>query len=585
MAAATAVSERERQIKEAEELLGSEKLKSLAGALFFGRYEPELARVYPNPDAGTRAETETFLQEVKAFLREQVDPDAIDREAWVPQPVMEGLVDLGVMTMSIPREYGGEGLSQHAYCRVMEEIGAVDASLGVLVNAHQSIGLKSLLLFGTPAQREEWLPRLVREKVLAAFALTEPNAGSDAGGIETRAVLNEAGTHYLLNGVKQWITNGGYAGLLTVMAKVPGTQDDRGRERITAFLVTPDMQGFEVVYPGLEKCGIRGTQTAVLAFHDMAVPVENIIGKPGHGLRVALTLLDYGRTTFGATCTGIAKRCLAESLAHCRTRRQFGKPLIEFGLVKEKLARMAATTYAMESATHLTAGLIDSGADDYKLETAILKVYAGDGLWEIINDTIQLFGGRAYFKDLPYERMMRDARINLIGEGANDVLRTFIGLVGMRDVGFALKDVLDAAKAPVAGFGKLTDFAKRHLPGRDAVHVPVQHLEVSEIARSLEELIREFGHAVEGLLMRHREAVLDNQHHQARIANAAIDLYHLLAVVVRLDSAPAADPAERRRELETAGYFRLLAERRIRASLREIGDNVDGSTEALVARL
>jgi alkylation response protein AidB-like acyl-CoA dehydrogenase len=498
---------------------------------------------------------------------------------------MDRLFDLGVMTMSIPPEYGGKGLSQHAYCRVMEEIGAVDGSLGVLVNAHQSIGLKSLLLFGSDQQREEWLPRLVRERMLAAFALTEPNAGSDAGGIETRAVLNEAGTHYILNGRKQWITNGGYAGLLTVMAKVPGTQDDRGRERITAFLVTPDMPGFEVVNPGLEKCGIRGTQTALLAFHDMAVPIENIIGDRGRGLRVALTLLDYGRTTFGATCTGIAKRCLAETLAHCRTRRQFGNPLIEFGLVKEKLARMAATTFAMESATHLTAGLIDSGAEDYKLETAILKVYASDGLWEIINDTIQLFGGRAYFTDLPYERMMRDARINLIGEGANDVLRVFIGLVGMRDVGFALKDVLDAAKSPVSGFGKLTDFARKHLPGQDAVRVPVQHTDVADLAHSLEELIREFGHAVEGLLMRHREAVLDNQHHQARIANAAIDLYHLLAIVVRLDAVPASGPVERRRELEVGGYFRLLAERRIRANLRDIGDNVDGSTESLVNSL
>ncbi len=582
---AAGVSEREQQIKEAEELLGSEKLHSLAGSLFFGRYEPGLARVYPTPDANERAEADVFLERVRSFFREKVDPDQIDRNAWVPQEVLDGLFDLDVMTMSIPAGYGGKGLSQHAYCRVMEEIGAVDASLGVLVNAHQSIGLKSLLLFGTEAQRQEWLPKLVREKMLAAFALTEPNAGSDAGGIETRAILNEAGTHYLLNGRKQWITNGGYAGLLTVMAKVPGTQDDRGRERITAFLVTPDMPGFEVVDPGLEKCGIRGTQTALLAFHDMAVPVANIIGEPGRGLRVALTLLDYGRTTFGATCTGIAKRCLAETLDHCRTRRQFGKPLIEFGMVKEKLARMAATTFAMESATHLTAGLIDSGADDYKLETAILKVYASDGLWEIINDTIQLFGGRAYFTDLPYERMMRDARINLIGEGANDVLRTFIALVGMRDVGFALKDVLDAAKSPVSGFGKLTDFARKHLPGQDTVRVPVQHADVAGLAHSLEGLIREFGHAVEGLLMRQREAVLDNQHQQARIANAAIDLYHLLAVVVRLDTVPAADPEGRRKELATGDYFRLLAERRIRASLRELGDNFDDAAERLVDRL
>ncbi|MFN3650696.1 MAG: acyl-CoA dehydrogenase family protein [Armatimonadota bacterium] len=573
-------SDRERQMREAEELLGAETRRSFAKELFFGRFDAS-ALPYPVPSAEERSQQEEYLARVREFLAREVDPDRIDRDACIPDPVIRGLGDLGVLSMSIPREYGGLGLSQQAYCRVMEKIGAVDASLAVFVNAHQSIGLKGLLLFGTPEQKAEWLPRLARGELLAAFALTEPNAGSDAGGIETRAVLNEAGTHYVLNGRKQWITNGAIAGLLTVMAKVPGARDEKGRERVTAFLVTPDMPGFEVEVAALEKCGIRGTVTSKLAFHCMEVPVANVLGEPGRGLRVALTLLDYGRTTFGATCTGVAKRCVREALEHARTRVQFGKPLGEFELVKRKLARMGAMAYAMEAATYFTAGLIDRGAEEYMVETAMLKVYASEALWEIINETIQIFGGRAYFTDRPYERMMRDARINLIGEGANDVLRTFVGLVGMRDVGLALKDVLDALRSPLEGFGKLTGFARRHLPGQDHVRVPLRSAEIDDLGHLLEEQVRTFGRAVEGQLMRHREGILELQYVQARIADAATELYLMSAVVARLDSAlqePDTEPGRVEEEVRLGRYFCHLAARRIRDCLHELGDNLDAET-------
>jgi acyl-CoA dehydrogenase family protein 9 len=566
-------TERERQMREAEELLGTKETRSFAKSLFFGRWDADLALPYPTLGAEEQAELDPFLARVREFLRREVDPAAIDREARIPDAVIRGLAELGVMSMAIPQEYGGKGLSQAAYCRVMEEIGAWDASVAVLVNAHQSIGLKSLLLFGTEAQKAQWLPRLARGEMLAAFALTEENAGSDAGGIETRAVLNPEGTHYILNGRKQWITNGGIAGLLTVMAKVPGDRDDRGREPITAFLVTPDMPGFEVVAVALEKCGIRGTATAKLAFHDMPAPIENIIGPPGKGLRVALTLLDFGRTTFGATCTGAAKRCLADAIRHTKARRQFGKPLADFELVKKKLARMAALTFAMEAGTQLTAGLIDRGVEEYMVETAMLKLFASDALWEIVNETIQLFGGRAYFTDEPYERMMRDARINLIGEGANDVLRTFIGLVGMRDVGLSLKGVVDGLKSPVGGLGKLAGFAAKHLPGHDGVHIPVRHREVAKLAGLVSELTRTFGHAVEAQLLWHREGILDRQYVQARIADAATELYMMSAVVARLDAGPPSP-----RDLQVGGYYCRMAERAIRERLKELGDNLDTET-------
>ncbi len=584
--AVTTEAERERQMREAEELLGTEKTRSFAKGLFFGRFEPDLLFPYPTLPAGEQTALDEYVGRVRDFFDREVDSYTIDKESRIPDHVMDGLFDLGLLTMSIPREYGGLGFSQQAYCRVIEEVGARDGGIAVMVNAHQSIGLKGLLLFGTPDQKERWLRKLVSERILAAFALTEPNAGSDAGGIETRAVLNPEGTHYILNGRKQWITNGGIAGLLTVMAKVPGTCDSKGREQITAFLVTPDMPGFKVTDRALEKVGIRGTWTAKLAFNDVAVPVENILGPRGKGLRVALTLLDYGRTTFGSTCTGVAKRCVADSIQHAKTRHQFGKPLGHFELVKAKLANMAALTFAMESGTYLTAGLIDRGLEDYMVETAMLKVFASEALWEIIFDTMQIFGGRSFFTDQPYERMMRDARLNQIGEGANDVLRTFIALVGMRDVGMNLKEVLDAVKSPLGGIGKITDFARKHLPGQDSVRIPIRHQELAEMSRILEEIVRTFGKTVAGRLMRHREEILDKQYAQARIADAATEIYMMSAVLARLETAlDSADSEQLKGDLATGRYYLQAADRRIRRHLSELTDNLDSETTAFADSL
>src|SRR5690606_29210149 len=251
-------------------------------------------------------------------------------------------------------------------------------------------------------------PKSATGEWISAFALTEPEAGSDAANVQTRAEPTPDGRGYVLNGEKRWITNGGIAQVLTLMARtpVPGSSETK----ITAFIVTPDMPGFEVVEKRMEKCGVRGTATSRLAFHDMFVPRENILGQLGKGLKIALTVLDFGRTTFGASCTGAAKFCVEHALRHTLTRKQFSQPLAEFGLVQEKLAHMQAGTYAMEACTYQTAALIDSGEGDFMLETAMLKVFSTEMLWKIIHDTFQLYGGKAYFTDEPWERMMRDHR-------------------------------------------------------------------------------------------------------------------------------------------------------------------------------
>src|SRR5207253_3110844 len=225
----------------------------------------------------------------------------------------------------------------------------------------------------------------------------------------------------------------------------------------------------------MPKCGIRGTAPARLAFRNMPVPAENVLGVVGKGLRIALTVLDFGRTTFGASCTGAAKTCLRAAVHHAKTRVQFKQTLSEFELVKKKIAFMAANAFAMEATTSVCAGFIDSGAEDYKLETAMLKVWSTDALWQIVNDTIQIFGGQAYFSDEPYERMMRDARINMIGEGANDVLRVFIAGVGMKPVADVLLGVKNALSHPLREFGTLSGLGRKQVEARMwTPHIPAQ---------------------------------------------------------------------------------------------------------------
>jgi alkylation response protein AidB-like acyl-CoA dehydrogenase len=576
---ALTAQEREQQIKEAEELLFSgPQTLGFAKALFFGQFNAPLVFPYPEIKPEEREVVQQAVADVRRFAEEQIDAAAIDRDADIPAHVIAGLARLGVLGMTAPKEYGGRGFSQLGYCRIMEVIGGHCASTAVFVNAHHSIGIRGLVLFGTDEQKRRWLPPLVRAEQLAGFALTEPEAGSDAANVQTSAMPMPDGKTYVLDGEKRYITNGATAQVLTVMARTP--VPNSAETKITAFMVTPDMPGFEVVEARMPKCGIRGTATARLAFHGMPVPAENILGQVGKGLRVALTVLDFGRTTFGASCTGAAKTCLRAATRHAKNRKQFKQTLSEFELVKKKIAFMAANAFAMEATTNTCAGFIDSGADDYMLETAMLKVWSTDALWQIVNDTIQIFGGQAYFSNEPYERMMRDARINLIGEGANDVLRAFIALVGMRSVGEHLQGEIETLGGKFRVLGGLIS-ARFSAP-----EVPVQSLDLRADARELGKLVRDLGLAVVNVLRQHRhnpEAFVERQYIQERIADAACDLYASSCTLSRLDHVLMqgnGNPVEMKRDATAGRYFLKLANRRIKQNLAALTDNDDDATTA-----
>ena len=578
------------QKKDVEEMLGEELARlGFAKSLFFGQFKGNLLFPYPKLDAAKQKQAEDQANAVQDYCNKHIDAVKIDREARIPDDVVRGLGQLGVLGQTVPTEVGGRGFNQQQYVRIMEILGGHCASTAVFVNAHQSIGCRALILFGTKEQQAQWLPGLLDGSKLAAFALTEPEAGSDAGGVQTTATPTDDGASYLLNGIKHYITNGGIADVLTVMARTP---DGKGGSKVTAFLVTPDMPGFEVLEARAEKCGIRGTATGKMKFTNVKVPKANILGQIGRGLQAALTVLNFGRTTFGATCTGHAKVCLDAMIAHSTTRKQFQQTLSEFQMVQKKIAFAAAHQYAMEAMTTQCAAFIDNGAEDYMLETAILKVFATEHLWTIVNDTIQVWGGKGYFCDQPLERWMRDARINTIGEGANDVLKAFIAVVGCKAPGEKLKGLRDDLLGGRWSFGKLFAGlgagAKLAAPWLASTpNVPVNSPDLAAHAKTLSGFVKQFGTNLPHVFLKLKdEAVfVQAQLVHERLADLAIDLYACACVLSRLDTAPKkdkyADPAH-------GHAFLAMAFRRIRNTFLALDENDDDawltSAKAALAR-
>ena len=571
-------AQRQKEIQQAEELLfaGPQAL-GFAKGLFLGHFVADWVMPFPRMPAAQQTELDKSLAELRQFLDAELDPVEIDRQAEIPRKVIDGLGRVGVLGMTAPMEYGGHGFSQMANCKILEEIGTRCASTSVFVNAHHSIGIRALLLFGTHEQKQKWLPKLVTGEHLGAFALTEREAGSDAANVQMQAHPSEDGSHYILNGEKRYITNAAIAQVLTVMARTPMPGSDK--TAITAFLVTPDMPGFEILEARMPKLGIRGTATGRFALHNVRVPKENILGPLGKGLRVALTVLDFGRTTFGACCTGAAKTALQLAVHHANTRKQFNKTLGEFDLVKKKIARMAADAYAMDAMTTITASLIDRGLEDYMIETAMLKVFTTERLWDGINDAFQIHGGSAYFVDLPLERMLRDARINQIGEGSNEVLTSFIALVGMRGPGMELKEIYDTMLRPSRGLGKAWTAGMNRLGATMRVpDVPVQSEQVRGHARELGRLIWRFNFTVNRALIAYREPILDMQLLQERIAGAAMELFASTCTLSRWDSelqAARRNGASASSQIDAADLFLRQSFRKIRRFLAGLSNNDD----------
>jgi acyl-CoA dehydrogenase family protein 9 len=557
--------------------------QSFMKALFHGVIAEDMIFPYPELPSDDRENTSMILDSVRRYFAANVDAAKIDREHAIPPEVMDGLKSLGLFGLQIPTDHDGIGLSASAYARVMQEVGGLDASIAVMLGAHQSIGLKGILLFGTPEQKRRYLPKLATGEWTAAFALTEPSAGSDAAAIKTRAELSADGSHYVLNGAKIWITNGGFADVFTVFART-SSLDEGQKPKITAFIVE---RGMGVKNgPNEHKLGIRGSSTTELFFDDVKVPKENVLGEVGRGFKVAMEVLNSGRLGLASGSLGMCSVLLKLGLDRVQERRAFGRAIGEFGLIKDKVSAMLAQTFALESMTYLTAGIVDGKVSDYSLESAICKVFGSETLWYVVNDTLQLAAGIGYMQDYPYERMMRDARINLIFEGTNEILRCFVALSGMQGPGKALTEVVKAMREPIKGFGLLSDFAVRKartVLGRE--RLTRAHPLLSREAVIFEEFTGELASNTEAVLRKHGREIAEMQFTQKRIAEMAIDLYAIAACISRTTRAIERRGEEgARREIDLTSIFTTAAQKRLRQNVHDFSRNDDELRKAVASR-
>ncbi|MBC7170884.1 MAG: acyl-CoA dehydrogenase family protein, partial [Polyangiaceae bacterium] len=464
-----------------------------------------------------------LLERLHRFADEKVDSGAIDRDASIPDSVMDGLRELGLFGLSVPQDLGGLGLSHGATARVVQELGAIDSSIAVTVGAHLGIGLPGLLRYGTDEQKQRLLPALARGERIAAFALTEPRAGTDAAAVITRADRSVDGGGFLVNGSKVWITNGARADVFTVFTR---TGTESLHPRMTALLVERG-RGL-TTGPVEDTFGVRGTAVTSLTFEDAKVPWRNLLGERGRGFELAMRVLNEGRVLFSAACLGGSKRVLKIAAERSVERKAFGRPIGDFGMIKDKVARMACQVYALESMLYLTTGLMDAKVHDVSLESAICKIFASETFWSVADSGMQIAGGIGFTVGYPYERMLRDARVHLVLQGTNEIMRAFIALSGMRSPGARISDVEKAMRAPIKGFGVLTDFAVQRARSRfgrerlEGIH-PVLRSELVLFEESVAGLARE----TERVLRKHGSDVTAKQFVQRRIADVAIDLYAL----------------------------------------------------------
>jgi acyl-CoA dehydrogenase family protein 9 len=557
--------------------------QSFMKSLFHGVIAEELITPWPEARPDERETVHALLDRFRRFAAAKIDGAEIDRAERIPEEVLAGAKELGLFGLLIPQEYGGLGLSHSAYARVTQEIAAVDASFAVMLGAHQSIGLQGILLFGTDAQRRKYLPRLATGEWIAAFALTEAGAGSDAAAIQTRAELAADAEGYVLDGTKIWITNGGIADLFTIFARTSRPEEGT-KPRLTAFLV--ERAHGIVSGPEQAKLGIRGTSTTSVTMEDVKVPAGNVLGETGRGFKVAMEVLNSGRLGLGAGCIGSCKRLLAMAVARAEERRAFGRPIGQFGLIKDKIARMTAEIFALESAVYLTTGLADGKLADWSLESAICKILGSETHWRIANEALQIAAGIGYMQGHPYERLLRDARVHLIFEGTNEILRCFVALAGMQGPGKELADVVRAMREPIKGFGLLSDFALRKARsalGRERMHRI--HSVLAKETVTFEEYTAELARNVEKALRKHGKEIAEMQYTQRRIADLAIDLYALAACLSRTSRAIERKGEEgARREIDLTMAFASEAEVRMAANVRAFDRNDDELQKGIAAR-
>lgn len=566
-------------------------LPSFVASVFAGDLRWDAVHPFPMQDPDDRAIGNEFLAALERVLIEEVDPDEIDRTRQYPEQAFKALAGIGAFGMHIEKQYGGLGLSDTNYARALVLIGSHDTATGTWLSAHQSIGLpQPLRLFGTDEQKQRYLPRLAAGAI-SGFALTEPEVGSDPAHIGTTATPTADGTGYLLNGRKLWTTNGTKAELLVVVAKTPPkVRDGREIPQTTCFIVDTSRPGVHVEHE-CEFMGLRGAGIAEIRFEDVFVALEDIVGRPGHGLRVALATLNIGRFAYAAAALGSAKVVLRFIQRWVNEREQWGGPIGHHQEIAAKVAAMAANTFAVEAVTFLTAGLSDRGEADLRLESAIVKYFSSETLWNIIDDAMQVRGGRGYEtaaslaargeRAVPIERLFRDARVGRIFEGSSQVMHLMIAreAVDMHfrrimpllhgkttDADERNQLMKDAAKFYANWYPRLWRPLARKFPAADLSAANRDHLAYLDTASR--RLARHLVHT----MARHREKLEHEQLILAHVVDVGVDIF-AMAATLSLAARRTADSGDQGPQ-QLADMFCQLARVRVEMNLKAMSDNI-----------
>ena len=555
-------------------------VSSFTKSLFLGDIREEMVFPWPAPDPDEQDRIRS-LNAAAREIGERLDHREIEEKRWIGDGIIRDLGEAGLCGLYVDERYGGQGLSQTGYARVFETFAQIDATLSIVLGVHQSIGFKGIHMFGTEAQKERFLPDLASGSKLAGFALTEPEAGSDAYEIKSRAVQQPDGS-WVLNGEKRYIGNGSKGDVFTAFARC----EIDGKDRHIALILEQGMKGFEVG-ERFDTMGLRGNDLRRLRFNDVKVPAENVLGEPGDGFRIAMQVLNNGRIGLGTGSVGATKHLLDLAIAHVKERRQFGRTLAEFELVQDKIGWMVSYLFGLESMCYLTCGLVDRGVEDYSLESAICKIAGTEFLWYAANRAMQLKGGAGYMRDQPYEKILRDIRIFPIFEGANDVMRAFVALSGMKPVGEKLSDLGEIGLGdPIGSIGVLADFVGGRIRSQvRPERITLAHSELSDHAEAVADQVKELRGVSESLLREHKQGIIEAQFQQKRIAAAIADIYAQVAVLSRVTQIfedQGVEPSGQERYI--ADTFCSRAAGRVSSNFRQLEEN-DDERMAAIAKL
>jgi len=545
-------------------------------SLCMGEILEELVIPFPKVKKEEAESLKTMFDSLSSWLKTRDNEfRQWDVKGEMPDSFVQEMREFGLFGLIVPEEHGGLGFSATAYSRALQELARYDASVAITAGAHSSIGMRGLILDGTDAQKKKYLPKLATGEMIAAFCLTEPGAGSDAAALRTKAVRK--GDKWYLTGEKLWITNGGIADFFTVFALTDGSEG-----KMTAFIVRRDMKGVRSG-PHEDKMGLRASVTTSVYFDNVELGQEDVLGEVGKGFKLAMRILNTGRTGLGGGCVGAMKKVIALASKQAKERKQFNQSISEFGLIKQKIGHMVVDCYATESVVCMVAGLVDQGYKDYAVEAAISKIFATEAAWRTIDESLQIAGGNGYMREFPYERMQRDSRINRIFEGTNDILRLFVALTAMNDVGHQLKELASTVgnvlTDPIKGFGVISDYARKHLTyatGIGKASLANVHPKVKPFAEKFDECVGQLAAAADRILRKHGKKIVEKQFATRRLADIMIDLYVLACVISRVSTALAEKGVKgAAKELSILEVFSGQVSRRVRGNFNKIDDNDD----------